>query len=155
MVKTNNNWHTQQLDESLGGWGLVEKGNPKGYMPCYSVYITYFNWKILEMQSRLVVPGSWGWREDGVWWERHVGVVTEGRPEKPSCWWSCLVSWLLAELKPYRTKYPHTNTYTYSHILTPCKAGEIWVRSVHCINIILVVIWHYSFTKCYHLEKLS
>lgn len=50
----------------------MEKGSPKGYMPCYSVEQISGSWEL----------GDGGRMEYGG--EDHVGVVTEGRPEKPS-----------------------------------------------------------------------
>ena len=47
----------------------------------------------------------------------------------------------------------HTHTHTHTHRWVH-KTGEIWIRWVDCINI-LVVISHYSFARCSHWGKLG
>lgn len=48
----------------------------------------------------------------------------------------------------YRTEYTYTNEHS--------KTGEVWPRSVDCINVnILLCDMAYSSTKCYHWRKLG
>lgn len=61
------------------------------------------------------------------------------------------------------TKVVDTRTYTW-HVCTELntytqrnkyKTGEIWIRSVDCINVnIPVMIVYYHFARCYHWGKL-
>lgn len=107
------------------------------------------NDKILEKETRCVLQG-YG-RGRGL--QEEVSVVIKEQHEG-SLWWR--IRCVLTKVVDTRTYTWHgcteLNTYTQRN---KYKTGEIWIRSVECINVTIpVMIAYYHFARCYHWGKL-
>lgn len=117
----------------------------KGYIVFYSIWITIFKWQNDRKGVQLIACQGLGWgRVAGKGDQREVVVVIKGQHEGSLWWWwKCSVSqlwwWtntLTHGIKLHRTRHMHTYT------------------NVDLINVsILVVLFYYSFARCYRWRK--